>query len=208
MFNEKSCGNCIKSWSKCFMWICAVLIWVAGIVVMHTVTAMQINSVTITKIGCIGLILIGVIVATYVNRFFWGMCFGFGIIVHSQSENTRECDPKEENQNPEFDEFPRWSGDWYIEGNADGSKSIINVINDETTAEYFELADICLELDDVLSGNIKKGIIEIDCSVFDDFVKDDIISICFSDSENPDEIFYYKMISESDEAIKMKNCDS
>lgn len=39
MFNEKSCGNCIKSWSKCSMWICTILICLAGIIAVCRVIA-------------------------------------------------------------------------------------------------------------------------------------------------------------------------
>lgn len=111
MFNEKSCGNCIKFWSKCLMWICAFLICLGGIIAICQIVAKTEKEVQILQAKCdsgrwntsiidneceiaavknaairpIILILIGVVVTIFINRFFWGMCFGFGIITHSHS---------------------------------------------------------------------------------------------------------------------------
>lgn len=64
--------------------------------------------------------------------------------------------------------------------------------------------DLSLEANELLYRNSDMSVIRVDKQIFDDFVADSYIFICFVDTENPDEIFCYRMTEETDEYIEME----
>ena len=65
------------------------------------------------------------------------------------------------------------------------------------------MADLFLERSDLLEFNDKTYNIKVDKSVFDDFVRDTYINICFVDWHE-DEVFQYLMVSEDNDGINME----
>ena len=60
-------------------------------------------------------------------------------------------------------------------------------------------ADLYLELDELIYKTFDLYEIKVDKGIFDDFIKDSIIKIVFVDSDNPNMIYEYQMISEDNE---------
>ena len=100
--------------------------------------------------------------------------------------------------------FPRWSGDWTISGNVDGSYRVTctytdkNGLSDHIT-EAYDWADIVLEWNDISFG--ADNTILVDNAIFDDFKEGMHIRILFSDRDKT--IYEYEMRSELDTGIVM-----
>lgn len=65
------------------------------------------------------------------------------------------------------------------------------------------IADIILEMEELLECDMKIGRIKVDKSIFDDFVPNTYINIQFSDTKS-EEIMQFTMVSEDDEGIIME----
>ena len=66
-----------------------------------------------------------------------------------------------------------------------------------------EIADLFLELEELLECDIKTGKIKVDKQIFDDFVPNTYINIQFVDTDS-DEVLQYTMVAEDDEGIFME----
>lgn len=64
------------------------------------------------------------------------------------------------------------------------------------------VADIYLEMEELLECDMKTGNIKVDKQIFDDFVPNSCINIQFVDTD--DEVMSYTMVAEDDEGIFMK----
>lgn len=66
-------------------------------------------------------------------------------------------------------------------------------------------ADLILEIADLLCFNSETGAIKVCNSIFDDFVADAYIDICFI--ENPAKVLQYRMVSMDEHGINMECLD-
>ena len=66
-----------------------------------------------------------------------------------------------------------------------------------------KIADLVLEIEELLECDIKTGKIKVDKQIFDDFVPNTYINIQFVDTDS-DEILQYVMVAEDDEGIFME----
>ena len=72
-----------------------------------------------------------------------------------------------------------------------------------------EYVDLYLEVEELLEFDTKTGNIKVDKDIFDDFVPNTVVRICFVDSEEDDDlVIEYVMASEDDEGIYMEWLDS
>ncbi len=100
--------------------------------------------------------------------------------------------------------FPRWSGDWTISGNVDGSYRVTctytdkNGLSDHIT-EAYDWANIVLKWNDISFG--ADNTILVDNAIFDDFKEGMHIRILFSDRDKT--IYEYEMRSKLDAGIVM-----
>ena len=66
-----------------------------------------------------------------------------------------------------------------------------------------KIADLVLEMEELLECDIKTGKIKVDKQIFDDFVSNTYINIQFVDTDS-DEILQYVMVAEDDQGIFME----
>ena len=66
-----------------------------------------------------------------------------------------------------------------------------------------EVADLYLELEELIGCDMKTGKIKVDKQIFDDFIPNTYINICFVDTDS-DEVLSFTMVAEDDEGIYME----
>lgn len=85
-------------------------------------------------------------------------------------------------------------------------ESIIKKANELKEKYDYVVADIFLEMEELLECDIKTGNIKVDKQIFDGFVPNTHINIKFVDTDS-DEVFSYVMVSEDDEGIYMEHLE-
>jgi hypothetical protein len=65
-------------------------------------------------------------------------------------------------------------------------------------------ADLYLEAEELLDFDMKTGNIKVDKGIFDDFVANTYVNICFVDDKREDRVAQYVMTSEDDKGIVME----
>lgn len=65
-------------------------------------------------------------------------------------------------------------------------------------------ADLYLEAEELLDFDMRTGNIKVDKSIFDDFVANTYVNICFVDDKRDDRVVQYAMVSEDNEGIVME----
>lgn len=68
-------------------------------------------------------------------------------------------------------------------------------------------ADLYLEAEELLDFDMRTGNIKVDKNIFDDFVENTCINICFVDDKVDNRIVQYVMVSEDDKGISMEYLD-
>ena len=64
--------------------------------------------------------------------------------------------------------------------------------------------DLYLEVEELLDFDMRTGNIKVDKGIFDDFVQNTCVNICFVDDKREDRVVQYVMVSEDDEGIFME----
>lgn len=72
-----------------------------------------------------------------------------------------------------------------------------------SVTETRQIADLYLELEDLIECDMKTGKIKVDKQIFDDFVPNTYINIQFVDTDS-NEVLSYAMVAEDDEGIYME----
>ena len=67
--------------------------------------------------------------------------------------------------------------------------------------------DLYLEAEELLDFDLRTGNIKVDKSIFDDFVENTCINICFVDNKEDIRVALYIMVSEDDDGIVMEYLD-
>ena len=67
--------------------------------------------------------------------------------------------------------------------------------------------DLYLEVEELLDFDMRTGNIKVDKGIFDDFVQNTCVNICFVDDKREDRVVQYVMVSEDDEGIFMEWLD-
>ena len=67
--------------------------------------------------------------------------------------------------------------------------------------------DLYLEAEELLEFDMRTGNIKVDKSIFDDFVVNTCVNICFVDDKRDGRVSQYVMVSEDDEGIFMEWLD-
>jgi hypothetical protein len=89
------------------------------------------------------------------------------------------------------------NGGTFFDANIDADASCFLVDSDDG-----KVADIYLEMEELLECDMKTGNIKVGKQIFDDFVPNSCIKIQFVDTD--DEVMSYTMVAEDDEGIFMK----
>lgn len=93
------------------------------------------------------------------------------------------------------------NGGTYFSAEVDADASCF--YNDEDEDENCK-ANLYLETEELLYFDMKTGNIKVDKSIFDDFVANTYVNICFVDDKRENRVAQYVMISEDDEGIVME----
>lgn len=64
--------------------------------------------------------------------------------------------------------------------------------------------DLYLEAEELLDFDMRTGNIKVDKGIFDDFVANTYVNICFVDGKRDDKVAQYAMVSEDDDGIVME----